>query len=77
MKIDVQLLGYLARFSPTEKEKFQLDLEPEATVAHILEKIGFPADLQKMILVNGVQAKLSTVLAEGDDVFIFAPALGG
>ncbi len=77
MRVDVQLLGYLARFSPTEKEKFQMDLEPGATVAHVLEKVRFPPDLQKMILLNGRQANPSTRLAEGDDVFIFSPATGG
>ncbi len=77
MKVDVQLLGFPARFSPTQTEKFQLDLDPAATLDHLLEKIAFPADLQKTVLVNGRHADPSTRLAEGDDVFIFAPAAGG
>ena len=77
MKVDVQLLGYLAKFSPTEKEKFKLELPSEATIFDLLAKIKFPPDLQKMVLVNGRQANPSTVLAEDDDIFIFAPAAGG
>ncbi len=77
MKVDVQLLGFLAKFSPVGKEKFQVDLEPAATLDHLLEKIAFPADLQKTVVVNGRHADPSTRLAEGDDVFIFAPAAGG
>ncbi len=78
MEVDVQLLGFLARFSPDGKEKFRLELEEaEATVEGLLQKIGFPANLQKMVAVNGNQAQPSTRLADGDDVFIFSPAAGG
>ena len=77
MKVDVQLLGFLVRFSPTGKEKFPLVLEPDATIGQLLEKIKFPLDLPKMILVNGNQANHSTSLAESDEVFIFTPAAGG
>ncbi len=77
MVIRVHLLGYLARFSPTQTEKFQLDLGNDATVHALLEKIHFPPDFEKMILVNGHQANSSSLLAEGDEVFIFTPASGG
>ncbi len=77
MIVDVQLLGTLSEYSPTGNEKFTLELLPEATVVQLLEKIHFPDDIEKMILVNGHQAQPSTRLAEGDDVFIFAPAAGG
>lgn len=78
MKVDVQLLGFPARFSPTGKENFRLELgETEATVAGLLQKIGFPADLQKMVAVNGYHVNPSAALKDGDDVFIFSPAAGG
>ena len=77
MRVDVHLLGYLARFSPTGEEKFKMDLSGEAAVAQLLEAIKFPTAMERMILVNGVQAQLSTRLADGDEVFIFAPAAGG
>jgi molybdopterin converting factor small subunit len=77
MKVNVQLLGYLAKYSPTQKETFRLEMEPEATLGRLLEKIGFPPDLEKMILVNGHRSNEATRLAEGDEVFIFSPAAGG
>jgi len=77
VKVDVQLLGPLSRFSPTENEKFQLDVEAGGTVAQLLEKIKLPEDVEKVVLVNGVRSNLSSRLAEGDDVFIFTPAAGG
>lgn len=77
MMIDIHLLGYLAKFSPTKQEKFKLDLFGEATVGRLLEEIKFPADFEKVILVNGCHGNRSTKLSEGDEVFIFIPAAGG
>ena len=77
MTVRVHLLGYLTRYSPSGQEKFKLDLAPEATVGTLLEKIGFPAGLERMILVNGGQAGPTAGLGEDDEVFIFSPATGG
>jgi molybdopterin converting factor small subunit len=77
MTVRIHLLGYLARYSPSGREKFKLDLEPDATVGALLGKIGFPAGLEKMILVNGRQSNPATRLGEDDEVFIFSPATGG
>jgi len=77
MMVRIYLLGYLSRYSPSGQEKFKLDFESDATVGALLEKIVFPAGLEKMILVNGQQANPSIPLAEGDEVFIFSPAAGG
>jgi len=77
MMIDVQLLGYLAKYSPTGKETFRMELGSDATVSQLLARLKFPVDIEKMVLVNGRQANPSTPLAEGDEVFIFAPAAGG
>ena len=77
MMIDVHLLGDLAKFSPTKQEKFRLNLQGEATVDRLLEEINFPADLEKVILVNGNHTNGPAPLAEGDEVFIFLPAAGG
>jgi len=77
MKVDVHLLGTLAQYSPTGEEKFKVELPGEAVIHQLLAAINFPAALERMILVNGVQAQLFTRLKNGDEVFIFAPAAGG
>jgi molybdopterin converting factor small subunit len=77
MVVNVQLLGYLAKYSPTQKETFGLELEPGATIGGLLETIDFPPDLEKMVLVNGHRSNEATRLADGDEVFIFSPAAGG
>jgi molybdopterin converting factor small subunit len=77
MRVNVQLLGHIVRYSPTGRETFLLEVELGATLAGLLAAIGFPAEEEKVVLVNGRQAKDSAVLAEGDEVFIFVPAAGG
>jgi molybdopterin converting factor small subunit len=77
MFVRVQLFAYLSKFSPTGQEKFQMELEPEATVEWLIAKLRIPSDFEKMILVNGRQANVSMPLEEGDDVFIFPPSAGG
>lgn len=77
MRVDVHLLGYLAQFSPTGKERFNVELPGEAAVDQLLDSIKFPGGMERMILVNGFQAHLFTRLQDGDEVFIFAPAAGG
>jgi molybdopterin converting factor small subunit len=77
MPIHVHLFAYLAKFSPTGQEKFDLDPGSGMTVGQLLEKFGIPPDFEKRILVNGRHAEPSTLLSEGDDVFIYPPAAGG
>jgi molybdopterin converting factor small subunit len=77
MPIHVHLFAHLTQYSPTGKEKFDLDLGPGRTVGQLLENLGISPDFEKRVLVNGRHADLSVCLAEGDDVFIFPPAAGG
>ncbi len=77
MTVHVYLLGYLAKFSPSGEEKFDLSLPPRAAVSQVLDEIPFPANLEKMILVNGRQSNPTTPVDDGDEVFIFSPATGG
>jgi len=77
MMVRIHLLGYLARYSPTGQEKFKMDVASGATVGVLLEKIGFPTEFEKMILVNGRQSNPATLLGEEDEVFVFSPATGG
>jgi len=77
MPIHVHLFAYLAKYSPTGQEKFDLEMGPEKTVGQLIDKLHIPADFEKRVLVNGRHTDSSVCLAEGDDVFIFPPAAGG
>ena len=49
---------------------------PGLTVSVLLGGGGVPADVVRVVIVNGQTAALETVLQEGDRVALF-PAVGG
>lgn len=49
---------------------------PGLTVSVLLRERGVPADVVRVVIVNGQTAALETVLQEGDRVALF-PAVGG
>jgi molybdopterin converting factor small subunit len=75
--IDVQLFAYLAKYSPTGQETFKLELDSTATVGLLFSQLKISQDVERVVLVNGRQAKDSTRLKDGDDVFVFPPMVGG
>ena len=77
MRLRIHLFAYLAKFSPTGQEKFDLEMGSEKTVGQLLDELQIPADFEKRVLVNGRHADSSVRLGEGDDVFIYPPAAGG
>jgi hypothetical protein len=77
MNVHVHLFGFFPQYSPFGAEKFQLELDSAADVGRLLERICFPLDMERMLLVNGFQADPSTALRNGDDIFIYYPAVGG
>ena len=77
MKIKVELFGFLADYGPEGKDEFQVDLDGEATVGQLMERIAFPSDVPLLVLVNGQRVEVSCSLKEGDEVFVFSPVAGG
>ena len=57
-----------------------LDISVEDNTAAgdlIRDKIKLPADLPKMILINGLHSKDQQTLKDGDKVSLFMPMAGG
>jgi len=53
-------------------------LESGTTVETLLRhRVGFPMDVPKVILVNGLHAEEGQQLKDGDRVSLFAPMAGG
>jgi hypothetical protein len=77
MHVHVHLFGSFSRYSPTGSDKFQIEIENPDSVESLLERIGFPSDVERMVVVNGSQSGSSTPVRDGDDIFIYYPAAGG
>lgn len=79
MKVEVHLFATLARYLPSGSQGgvTVLDLPPDSTVRDAAARLGIPADLDRVALINGREADPGAVLQPGDVVTLFPPLAGG
>jgi sulfur-carrier protein len=79
MKVKVQLYAILAKYLPTNahNKTTVLEVAEGISVQEVLNELMIPENMPKILLVNGRNAELDRVLAEGDTVSIFPPIAGG
>ena len=54
-----------------------LEIADPATVKDVLEKMGIPLDMPKVIMLNDRQGAIDDEVVAGDRVTIFPPVGGG
>ena len=80
MDIEVKLFSVLARYLPPEADgrRVRLVVPEGTTVAEILDQLGVPRELTKLIVIDGVvHQKPDMVLRSGNVLGIFPPIAGG
>jgi molybdopterin converting factor small subunit len=79
VRVEVQLHATLAAFLPPGSRDgvAVLDVAATGTVADVIRHLGIPADLSRVVLVNGHDVDDETLLRVGDVVDIFPPLAGG
>lgn len=83
MRVSVKLYALLRKHhpGPNRSVPLEVDLPAGATVqalaAHLGQTLGLPVAIVKSAFVNNQAATLATVLAEGDQVGLFPPVVGG
>ena len=79
MRVEVKLFATLARYLPetTQTDSTFLDLAEGSTVADVAARLGIPADLSRITLLNDGEADDSRPLRDGDVVTLFPPLAGG
>jgi sulfur carrier protein ThiS len=55
----------------------QMDVHEDETVQALMQTLGVPDDLPKIVLVNGQHAGEGRWLTDGDIVSVFPPLIGG
>jgi molybdopterin converting factor small subunit len=55
----------------------QMDVHEHATVQALMQVLGVPNDLPRIVLVNGQHAGEDRLLTDGDVVSVFPPLIGG
>lgn len=79
MRVEVQLHATLAAFLPLGSRDGVgvVELDENATVAQLVERLALPADLARIVLVNGHDVSDDAALHTGDVVDVFPPLAGG
>jgi molybdopterin converting factor small subunit len=79
VKVEVQLFATLAAFLPPDGREgvATLDVPDRSTVRDVIQRLGLPADLERVMLVNGGDAMPDRPLTSGDVVALFPPLAGG
>ena len=54
-----------------------MDLAEGGRVIGLIEILGIPLNVERVILINGRPANLDSALKEGDKIVLFPPVAGG
>ena len=76
MKLKVKLVSLFAKYAKEDDDGLTR-FDGPATVRGLAEHLGLPIRRVRIVAVNGKQGDLQTALSDGDEVFIFPPAIGG
>lgn len=74
MKITVRLF---ATFRDGRQKVLDMNLPENATPQSIIDALGIPNTEVAILLINGRDGKLDTLLVENDTVSLFPPVGGG
>lgn len=77
MRIEVELYATLRKYGRSQEGPFPVDLVEGDRAGRLVELLGIPLDVERIILINGRPANLESTLEEGDKVVIFPPVAGG
>jgi molybdopterin converting factor small subunit len=75
----VCLFATLSRYLPpgSSRDRVALQVPDHTSVGQVVARLGIPADLETLRVVNGHDAELDQVLQDGDVLSIFPPLAGG
>ena len=79
MKVHVKLMATLrSKLPPEARGVTQVDLEPGATVAALIAKLGIGAEQVHAVMVNdSAEPDRQRPLADGDSLLLLPPVAGG
>jgi len=77
MRVQVELFLHLRRYALPGEGPQEIELSDGATVGELVTRLGIPAGVQKVVLVDGRLRALDAPLREGETVTVFPPLEGG
>ena len=79
MKVQLCFYASLESRLPEDRDGNTCTVETDdgTTVRQLLEKMGLPENLPKLMFINGLHAKYDDELKSGDRLAVFPPIAGG
>jgi len=79
MRIEVNLYATLKKYLKNDNggKSSTIDVKDGLCVKDVIQRLKIPADLVKLIFINGVHGKVDTILKDGDRLGLFPPVGGG
>jgi sulfur-carrier protein len=79
VRIEVRLFATLVSFLPpgSRDGAAVLDVPDGSTVRDVVSRLGIPADLERVTLLNGGDSAPDAPVRPGDVVTVFPPLAGG
>jgi molybdopterin converting factor small subunit len=74
MRITVKLFATLRAYGPPSRK---LEVQEGGTLADLVKTLLLPEDIPLVMIVNGLHARPSYILREGDEIAFFPPIAGG
>ena len=79
MRVEVRLFATLISFLPPGSRDGAaiLDVPDGSTIRDVVRRLGIPADLERVTLLNGADSAPEAPLRAGDVLTVFPPLAGG
>ena len=79
MRVEVRLFATLERYLPPGSHAGVaiVDVPDGSTAADVARRLGIPAGLERVLLINGREATPDRPLAPGDVLDLYPPLAGG
>lgn len=79
MRVEVRLFATLVPFLPRESRDGAaiLEVSEGSTVHDVVRRLGIPADVERVTLLNGGDSTPDARLHDGDVLTVFPPLAGG
>lgn len=73
--IKIKLFANLQKFMPASAENYAI--ETGIAVGTLLQQLGIPQDMIKIVFIDNVRAELTSILKGGERIGVFPPVGGG
>jgi molybdopterin converting factor small subunit len=79
MEVRLSLYASLGKYLPTKEgcNPLIIKVENGTTIGDLLDQLNVPADVPKILFLNGAHSERNTLLNDGDEVGAFPPVAGG